>query len=75
MIYFDSAATTLQKPPAVPRAVAWAIQPLLQPWPGRFPKPPAGQNRSCLPAGGSWSELFEARDRNGWCLPSMPPTP
>lgn len=26
MIYFDSAATTLQKPPAVPRAVAWAIQ-------------------------------------------------
>lgn len=26
MIYFDSAATTLQKPPEVPRAVAWAIR-------------------------------------------------
>ena len=31
MIYFDSAATTLQKPPAVARASAWAIEHLASP--------------------------------------------
>ena len=31
MIYLDSAATTLQKPPAVARAAAWAIQNLASP--------------------------------------------
>ena len=39
MIYLDSAATTLQKPPAVPRAAAWAMSHLTTP--GRGGHPPA----------------------------------
>ena len=74
MIYFDSAATTLQKPPAVPRAVAWAIRQCSSPGRGDSPSlPPGRTGHVYLPE--ELSELFEARDRNGWCLPSMPPTP
>ena len=39
MIYLDSAATTLQKPPCVARASAWAIGHLASP--GRGGHPPA----------------------------------
>lgn len=37
MIFLDSAATTLQKPPAVPRAVARAIQSMASPGRGSYP--------------------------------------
>ena len=37
MIYFDSAATTLQKPEAVSRAVADAIQSMTTPGRGDYP--------------------------------------
>lgn len=36
MIYFDSAATTLQKPPSVSRASAWAIRNLASPGRGGY---------------------------------------
>lgn len=37
MIYFDSAATTLQKPEAVSKAVASAIQTMTTPGRGDYP--------------------------------------
>ena len=37
MIYFDSAATTLQKPEAVPRAVADAVRTMTTPGRGDYP--------------------------------------
>lgn len=37
MIYFDNAATTLQKPPSVPKAVRWAMVHLASPGRGGYP--------------------------------------
>ncbi len=39
MIYLDSAATTLQKPPAVARSAAWAVGHLATPGRGGHPPP------------------------------------
>lgn len=61
MIYFDSAATTLQKPPAVARASAWAIRNLSSPGRGGY-----GSARRAAEAAYTCrklaAELFEAED-------------
>ena len=49
MIYFDSAATTLQKPETVPTAVAEAIRTMTTP--GRGDYPAAHRLRETAPAG------------------------
>ena len=46
MIYFDSAATTLQKPPMVARAMARATAHKATPRPGaEWPPPPAARHQ------------------------------
>ena len=58
MIYFDSAATTLQKPETVPTAVAEAIRTMTTPGRGDYPAAPRGGGRVVArrpgAAGGVW---------------------
>ena len=49
MIYFDSAATTLQKPETVPAAVAEAIRTMTTPAGGTIP-PPIWRRTGCWPS-------------------------
>ena len=53
MIYLDSAATTLRKPPSVARACAYAVDHLATPRPGRAPSRHGGGGDGLrLPPGG-----------------------
>lgn len=52
MIYLDSAATTLQKPPSVPKAVAQALATMTSPGRGNYgPAARASQTLLGLPGG------------------------
>ena len=61
MIYLDSAATTLQKPPAVPRAAAWAMTHLASPGRGGH-RPAMGAAETAFLCRQAAAELFGMSD-------------
>ena len=72
MIYLDSAATTLRKPPSVARACAYAIDHLATPAGAAPARHGGGGDGLCLPPGGG--RPLTCLSRTGWSLPSTPPT-
>ena len=57
MIYFDSAATTLQKPETVPAAVAEAIRTMTTPGRGGLSRRPSGGGQDAGPPHGGGGVL------------------
>ena len=57
MIYFDSAATTLQKPETVPAAVAEAIRTMTTPGRGDYPAAHLGGGQDAGPPHGGGGVL------------------
>ena len=61
MIYFDSAATTVEKPAAVPRATAWAMTHMASPGRGGHP-PAAAAAETAFRCRQAAAELFEVEN-------------
>ena len=61
MIYFDSAATTLQKPPSVPRSMARAVSSMTSPGRGDY-GPAARASRVLLACRETAGALFQVRE-------------
>ena len=68
MIYLDSAATTLQKPPMVARAVFSAMSRMASPGRGGYPAAMAAAN-TILPVGRPPQICFMCRSPTGWYSP------
>lgn len=73
MIYLDSGATTLEKPPAVAQAMARAVGEMSSPGRGNYPASQRAAQTAfaCREAA---AELFGCRRRSRWFLPAMRPT-
>lgn len=75
MIYFDSAATTFQKPPAVAAAVEDALRTMSSPGRGGYPAAMRARRYPPLLAGANWQSCTTREVRSRWSLPSTPPMP
>ena len=73
MIYLDSAATTLRKPPEVARACAWAVGHLASPGRGGH-RPAMAAAETAFACRQEAAALFHVRSRSGWSSPPAPPT-
>ena len=88
MIYLDSAATTLRKPPSVARACAYAVDHLATPGRGGH-RPAMAAAETAFACRREAAALFDGPEpdragrrppsltcpsRTGWSLPSTPPT-
>ena len=73
MIYFDSAATTFQKPPAVAAAMTDALATMSSPGRGGYPAAMRAAD-TAFACRSELAELYHVGARNRWSLPSMPPT-
>ena len=74
MIYFDSAATTFQKPPAVAAAVEDALRTMSSPGRGGYPAAMRAAD-AAFACRNELAELYHAGSPDRWSLPSMPPMP
>ena len=68
MIYLDSAATTLQKPPAVARAAANAMSRMASPGRGGYPAAMAAAD-TIFTCGRPPPGFFTYQNRTKWCSP------